>query len=123
MSKRSRGFDSYPAPLKEALAVHEAFRKLGFSAEQIYIHRNPPPLLDIVVVLMHLDKSLTVTLGRLGDKRWKKKWTSLVHLFNSGGIPEDDFQRWYDRSFAGTHHVELLLMLQVKGISPPLGDN
>lgn len=115
-------FLSYPAALREALAVHEAFRKLGFTPEQIYMHRNPKPHRDIVVVVIHLERQFAVTCGGQElNRKWKERWRELVERYNRGDFSEDEFQAWYDRSFVGTRHVELLLGLAQKGIAPPLG--
>lgn len=112
--------EAFPAPLREALAVHEALRKLGFSASQIYMHRNQAPRFDVLVVLKHLGKSLNVVVGVLPDDDWMEQWTRLVQLFNSNQISGPEFQEWYGKSWAGSHHVELLAVMEMKGISPPL---
>jgi hypothetical protein len=116
----SRPFLDYPAPLREALAVHEAFRKLGFTSDQIYIHRNPEPLSDIVVVIYQHGKSLATTLGRLEGEEadWRGQWKELVERFNAGEI-DTDFDAFYEQSYIRAHYVDLLFMLNAKGIEPP----
>jgi hypothetical protein len=79
--------------LREALATHEAFRKLHYSADDIYIALNSGPkelkeLIQISMVLRSGGKQFTVTIGfvkespaevqklwdDLGEK-WNKTWT------------------------------------------------
>jgi len=115
--------DLFPRPLLEALAAHETLRKLGFTPDQIFIHRNPPPELDIAVVLQHQGKQFAITVGQYAAETWLAKWTELVALFNAKRIPAAEFQRLYERSLTGRNHVPLLLALQEKGIKPPGGSN
>jgi len=115
--------DSFPRPLLEALAAHETLRKLGFTPDQIFIHQNPPPLLDIAVVLRHQGKQFAITVGQYAAEDWLDKWKELVELFNSKRLPEADFEAFYESSITGTNHVSLLFALQQKGIVPPGGSN
>lgn len=115
--------DSFPRPLLEALAAHETLRKFGFTPDQIFIHQNPPPLLDIAVVLRHQGKQFAITVGRYAEDDWLDRWKELVELFNSRRLSEDEFEAFYDTSLTGAHHVQLLLALDQKGIRPPLGSN
>lgn len=115
--------ESYPRPLLEALAAHETLRKLGFTPDQIFMHHNPPPTLDIAVVLRHQGKQFAITVGGYAEDDWVDKWKELVALFNSKQIPEAEFQAFYDTSITGANHVSLLLALQQKGITPPYGAN
>ena len=87
------------------------------------MHRNPPPYSDIVVAVEHHGKMLAVTLGVLREDDWLEQWKKLVELYNSHVVSEKEFQSWYEQSFAGTHHVDLLLALHKKGIVPPLGND
>lgn len=114
--------DRFPAPLKEALATHELLRRLGFSSDQIFMHRNPPPLEDIVVVLKHQGKQCAITLGKLVGP-WEEDWSRLVELYNTHVITEAEFQAWYDQSWVRMHAPEILLVLGQKGITPPYGVN
>lgn len=114
---------SFPRPLLEALAAHETLRKLGFTPEQIFIHRNPPPQLDIAIVLRHQGKQFAITVGRYDDDNWLTKWTELVGLYNSKQLPDDELDELYVTSLTGSHHVQLVLALRQKGITPPGGSN
>lgn len=115
--------DSFPRPLLEALAAHETLRKMGFTPDQIFIHQNPPPLLDIAVVLRHHGKQFAITVGEYAAEDWLDKWKELVELFNSKQLPEDEMDRLYESSLTGSNHVSLLLALRRKGITPPCGSN
>lgn len=112
---------SFPGPFREALAVHECIRKLGFSSSQVFMHRNPPPRHDIVVVLKHRGKQLATTVGIYDKDDWQEQWTKLVHLFNGNQIGESEFWDWYEKSWVNQHKIEFLTVMESKGISPPLG--
>jgi len=105
----------------EALSVHEALRKLGFASAQIYMHRNPAPRFDVVVVLKHRGKQLVTTAGVYSGDDWQEQWTKLVHLFNGNQIKESDFWDVYEKSWVNEHRIEFLTAMEMKGISPPLG--
>jgi hypothetical protein len=114
---------AFPLPLLEALAAHEKLRKLGFTPDQIFIHQNPPPLLDIAVVLRHQGKQFAITVGQYAAADWLEKWKELVELFNSKRLPESELNAFYESSITGSNHVSLLLALDQKGIRPPGGSN
>lgn len=114
--------DKFPEPLKEALATHECLRKLGFASEQIFMHQNPAPDSMIMVVLRHQGKQLALTMGPMAGP-WEKKWTKLIDHFNAKEIDEEEFNRWYERSWAGTHQAQILVVMVSKGIQPPYRSN
>lgn len=80
-------------------------------------------MLDIIVVVKHRGKQCVLTLGVLPDDDWRKRWNDLALAFNSREIPSDVFDDWYEKSFTRTHLVEILLVLESKGIKPPLKAN
>ena len=55
------GFDYYPPIFKEVFATHEFFRRLGFSADQVYLHLREDQML--MVILKHSDKTFAVMVG------------------------------------------------------------
>jgi hypothetical protein len=114
---------TYPDPLVEALATHEFLRKCGFASEQIFVHRNPEPLLDVVVVLKHLGKQFVVSCGMFDSSEWQTLWTAIVENYNSGKISEAEFQCRYSTSWVFTNRISMLWALHEKGIEPPLGAN
>ena len=114
--------DDFPRPFIEALAAHETLRKLGFTPDQIFIHRNPAPHLDIAVVLRHLGKQFVITVGQYAAEDWLEKWSEVVNLYNSKQIPKSELDAFYETSITGSQHVTLLLALDRKGIRPP-GDS
>jgi len=113
---RYAGFE--PAYL-EAYATHEAFRRLGFSSDQIFVHRNPAPLLDLMVVVRHHGTQFAVSVGRVEDD-WQTRWGDMVALVRSD--PGDhDLRHIWESSLISRHTVGLILDLEAKGIEPPLG--
>lgn len=112
----------FQKPLLEALAAHEAFRKLGFSSEQLFMHENPEPHGDIGVLLKHSEKTFRFTVGRPAPG-WEEQWVRLVKLYNDGEFASEELNHWYDTSFVRMHYPELLLALHAKGIAPPYEAN
>jgi len=112
--------ENYPTAFLEALCVHEALRTLGFAADQIFLHRNPSPSYEVVVVLRHCGKQLATISGPYEPDDWADQWKRIGDDFNSGKIVEDDFQDWYrNESWIFRNKAGLLLMLHSKGIEPP----
>jgi len=82
--------------LREALAVHEAFRRLGFTADEIFLklgpmHGSPSVHTHLQVVLRAQDKAFTVDIdaaaaGVVDDVR--ASWQALVSWWNSPDTPE-----------------------------------
>lgn len=116
----SRGRYARVAPVyREAYATHEAFRRLGFTPDQIFVHRNPAPLLDLMVVVVHHGAQFAVSVGRVEDD-WKTQWGDMVELVRSDPDEAERMQIW-ESSRIASNTVGLLMSLAAKGIEPPLG--
>jgi hypothetical protein len=102
---------------REAWAVHEALRKLGFASDQIFMHRNPAPDNMLLVVLRHQGKQLATTIGRVGDG-WEAEWGDFVNYANDAAN-EPELLEIYEASWVRQQYVPLLLKLSEKGIKPP----
>jgi hypothetical protein len=102
---------------REAWAVHEALRKLGFTADQIFMHRNPSPDDTLLVVLRHQGKQLATTIGKVPDG-WEDEWGEFVRYANDAAN-EAAMLEIYEASWVRQHYVPLLMALSTKGIRPP----
>lgn len=108
--------------MRDALAVHEAFRKLGFLSEEIFIHRAPEGL---QVVLQAQDKEFVVDvwpriisaaeyLALLADeKSFRKKWKAAVRTWNEC-TDEERWSIWQDAPILD-RSAELVAKMVLKG--------
>jgi hypothetical protein len=108
---------AFPSPIREAWAVHEAFRRLGFPSGSIFMHRNPSPDENLCVVLRHCGKQFAVTVGKVNDD-WEAEWECFGSGVNSGAFSETELYEIWDGSFVRNNAVSLLLGLRDKGIEP-----
>ena len=137
MSSRLRKLwkdDDMPRALLEAWAQHEAFRRLGFSPDDIFFGANQPaqmgltPILkhqpalricvtedqywQIVCVLKTQEKQFVVTCGwcpkRMSHEQILARWESFVERFNAGQIEDSYLQRVWERSQVRRDAVHLI---------------
>ena len=69
-----------------AIGCHEGFRKLGFLADEIFVHLNPGNSPDMLVVLKTQGKEFSITVGFIeGMTRdvWQQKWNEAVAWANT----------------------------------------
>jgi hypothetical protein len=72
-----------PPLLKEALAVHEAFRKLAFTPDEIFIH---PSTTKLRVVVIRGDNRFAVDVGvnTIPMAEFERTWGEAVEAWNTG---------------------------------------
>ncbi len=110
-----------PEPLRDALAVHEAFRKLRFTPDEIFIHPTPRGL---QVVLRAQEREFVVDVGprNMGraayitlcrDPQFVEKWSAAVELWNEG-TDEERKSIWRDAPII-ERSVEFVTGLVAKG--------
>jgi hypothetical protein len=97
----------------EAWATHEAFRRLGYPASAIFLHRNPDGVL--MIALRHIDKQFAVSLGKVG-KRWAKDWARFIDAVNEGKFSEEDLLEVWSTSAACREGASLLGHMALKGM-------
>ena len=119
----------YPSVLVDGWTVHEAMRRLGFRADDIFFECACDALAggapSLFVVLRAQGKSFAVTLGPLGDltpKTMLTFWKSFCEDIKT--FPEVDLQRAYDTGLVGRlGRAALLMGILEKGFWLPRGTN
>lgn len=102
--------------IHEALAIHEALRRIGYPAEDIFI--NPEEEQNSLnVVAKDGDKMFTVAVGKLNCPlpMFSALWEQSIHWWND---PQNkvEVNQIYEKSHVKSEAVELLLALVVKGM-------
>jgi len=120
MTGRSKEIGEYDQAYLEAWAMHEALRRLGFPAETIFLHKNPPPEGDLIVVVKRgqgsREKRLNITVGPpREDEDWEAEWTAFGRSVNAREFTEDELQAVWEHSWVREHTVELVQALMAKG--------
>ena len=54
----------FPEPIREALALHGIFRRMGYSSDDIFFHADPVTRI-VAMQLQHEGKTFTVSTGSL----------------------------------------------------------
>ena len=112
--------DIHPV-FREALGTHEAFRKLGFPAEDIYVHLNPDR--TMLVVLKTQNKDFTVTVGSFNKsvtyQKWKNSWTAVGLAVIERRVSEKVLDRIWRSCYVYRQKVEFLMGIYAKGITIP----
>jgi hypothetical protein len=111
--------DSYPKEFKEALATHEFFRKLGFSAENIFIHLRADGML--MMVLEDQGKRFAVNLSptKLTEIELRSQWPELVGKINGGEVPGEELDAVWVNSYIFANKVDAVATLLLKGFHCP----
>lgn len=115
-----RAADINPS-FREALAVHEAFRKLGYSPEQIFVTLTSDSRL--FVILKHLGREFAVFCGELAmsEPDFYAAWPTLVTAVNGGAVAEEELNNLYRDSYVYRERLGFLAALKAKGIAIPAG--
>jgi len=109
-----------PRVIREALAVHEAFRRLGFPSEQIFVLPGAGAADLFAVVLKYDgDKQYVVTSGEQGMSfdEMMSRWPRAVEAWNSG--PETVRQAIWEGSEILGRAFDLAASLMDRGIEIP----
>lgn len=109
-------------PVAELLALHEAFRRLGFPYEELFveIYPNMP-----VFKLVHNGISFTIANSypflEFKKEEFAEEWQRAVKWWNEGNGKEMDARQKevYKSSNVLAHPIELVQALFLKGIRPP----
>ena len=83
-----------PSAYREALAFFEAFRRCGFSADDLYLGCvNNDGLVQVSLVLRTQGKEATAVAGFVQGTcdTIETTWRAIVAAFNAGRYPIDDF--------------------------------
>lgn len=124
-----KGLDDFSAPVLEAWAVWEVFRRLGFRAEDIFwvfeptVNAVPGPGLTLSVKLVTQGMEFRVTCSpRLTEEEAKdleRESRELTELLNSELLDQGEMERVFDNSYVYRNKVKLLSALHAKGFAFP----
>lgn len=110
----------FPKPYRDCFAVHEAFRRLGFDAEQLFVgFGEVSGRADVLhIQLQAQGKTFTVIVGLLpGAERADVFATWQVFALSVAGMREEDLQGfWNDAPFS---RADLVFALHAKGFAFP----
>lgn len=120
-------YEELPLVVRNVLGTHEVFRKLGFSADDLYVSLNRTPEVPVTqvgvfVILKTQGREFSVTCGGwpMGkDDELQALWNRAVDAYNSGDLSDRDGQRILEESPAFRRAPELLLLLKDKGFQIP----
>jgi len=105
-------------PITELLAIHEAFRKLGYPPEELFVATYGGG--QIQFVLQHQAKQFTIDIAKDQDpKAIAEEWQKAVAWWNKEAT-EEDRQAIYMGSVLLEHGgtVSLIHALVAKGVYP-----
>lgn len=106
-----------PSVYQQALALFEAFRRFGFSAEDIYVASDSAGVL--AVLLKTQGQQFVAPVGHVDLNDWEASWTAVVEALRSGALSDADLEEIWQESLVRKHGPELLLALYKKGIRVP----
>lgn len=119
---------SASAYFKEALATHEAFRRLGYLSEEIFLHiLGPDRDLSIQVVLKHKGLDFVVNIAsavRTAKMILLTQWKEVVVMWNNeSDSPAVDYDKKiiWERSHVCQNSVSFLVAMLAKGFVHPAG--
>lgn len=101
---------------REALATHEAMRKLGFLPENIFASIGSGSLF---VEVETLGKRFSIRIGQmpLSFEKFSAVWTEATHAYNSGS--DDELYEIWDHSLIRRELPKIMAKMKEKGIVIP----
>jgi hypothetical protein len=117
----------FPETIQECWAVHQAFRALGFSPDDIYVMvakeaTRPDCEAALFSVLKAQGHEFSVTLGLYSSEEAANadvaQWTEFVNMANGGAFSTDDLSEIYKESSIFENRVQFITALHNKGIRP-----
>jgi hypothetical protein len=110
--------DIHPA-FRNCLGYFEAFRKLGFRSEDIFVFLLRG---SAYVMLRTQGKEFVCAAGPmdLPKERFTSEWEKVAIALNYREIPDGDFLRIYTECEAYTDSVGFMVALSAKGIQAPV---
>jgi hypothetical protein len=108
----------------ELWAYHEAFRRMGFSADDIFLSFNviDPAGREVVgVVLMTQGMEFAVSARPVEDpKAFIQLWLTFIDSFEKRERDDAELLAIWDNSHAKSSFIPLVTALQAKGIQLPI---
>lgn len=108
------------AALRQALGCYEGFRRLGFSADDLFFIYASKQL-ELFCVLRTQGKEFSINCGpmRVTQKQYEAMSYNATVAVNDGDMPEEDLQRIWTESFVYQQPLECMLRIKAKGIVIP----
>lgn len=105
-----------PMPFRDALACHQAFRRLGFKSDDIYVLYSDGFL---YMILKTQGKEFNINLGtiEINEIEFPKIWAEIVETFNTG--PEQEVLEIWDKSLIKNNFQLISGLIRKKGIMLP----
>ena len=120
----------YAEPYQEALGTYEGFRRLGFSADDIYFLANGPfaefdGKTQLCIVLRTQGKQYVVNCGRSAEKPddIETTWRLLATACSTGNIDVDAYKLCWQQSLVHAAPAMLVNDLVLKGFRLPKAAN
>lgn len=109
----------FPLEIQEGLCAHEAFRRLGFEPNEIFICYDPS-VCTISSILRTQGKEFSVLIGptKLLAEEFVENWTKASVVFNETASNEEILDLW-DISVVKYQLSEIIFRLEQKGIIIP----
>jgi hypothetical protein len=113
---------SLSAPLREALALYQLLRRLGFPAEAIYLETVADPILDMAMVLRHQGHEFRALLGAQGAPadQVAAEWHAACDAWNHTASHSERMALFRGAEVCGNAaSLHLLAALERKGFTLP----
>lgn len=105
-----------PLAFKEALAFHNAFRRLGFKSDDIFIVLADSALL-VSLKVQGVEFNVEVGEVELSEEEFPGYWAGVVERFNFG--PLEEVEEIWENSFIKGNFEKTSALIRGKGILAP----
>lgn len=121
-------YDEIHPVIRQLLGCHEGFRKMGFSADDLYVEPTPSTV-DGQMMLHYSLKTRRGKIFRISCGYWptadeaglRAQWLAAIAALKSGAVSQDDLDRIWQESFICRDKIGFAAGLMAKGIVPPRG--
>lgn len=110
--------------INEALSAHEAFRRLGYPAGDIYVAMYDRPFVELRSALLREPVLISCSkrpFTQAERDQFLARWPGAVANWNSGSKMTDE-ERWviWSGGYIANHTVEFATMMVSKGHTAPI---
>lgn len=122
-----KGVFDYSEPIRKLWVIHEAFRRLGFSSDDIYVGQHNEPVWGVTTPTLNCtlktqEKEFVVSIAHYKKGEiWRAfdEWTDFVTKMTNGEFSERDLMElFHEWPFPGTM-TQFVMALTVKGFKLP----
>jgi hypothetical protein len=116
-------YDEIDPILRKYVGSREAFRQLGFPAEELFFTIAMSVRAGVLSGFLQLESELgqyTLELGEINDTvGLQEKYEQVCLAVNSGQVSSHDLDRMYHESEPFQRKADFMMSLMVKGVRPP----